>query len=170
MLMTYVMPDIVRVFTSRGADLPLLTRGLIVVSEALRAYGLAARRWRSALARARLAALAGGSGQSPALPPAAGARTAPPPASCTRVNSAQFSGTLATLVQSRVPLVEALAAAGAVTPRGVQWGVLDVANFPRLDGSWFAAPPSDHSCRFSTPSGVLRRSGGHGDGARPRRA
>ena len=36
LLMTYVMPDIVRVFTARGADLPLLTRGLIVVSEALR--------------------------------------------------------------------------------------------------------------------------------------
>ncbi len=34
----------------------------------------------------------------------------------TRVNSAQFTGTLATLVQSRVPLVEALAAAAAVTP------------------------------------------------------
>ena len=49
LLMTYVMPDIVRVFTARGADLPLLTRGLIVVSEALRSYGLAgaadARRW-----------------------------------------------------------------------------------------------------------------------------
>ena len=34
----------------------------------------------------------------------------------TRVNSAQFTGTLATLVQSKVPLVEALAAASAATP------------------------------------------------------
>ena len=42
MLMTYVMPDIIRVFTSRGADLPLLTRALIVFSEALRSYGIAA--------------------------------------------------------------------------------------------------------------------------------
>jgi general secretion pathway protein F len=34
----------------------------------------------------------------------------------TRINAARFSGTLATLVQSHVPLVEALAAAAAVTP------------------------------------------------------
>ncbi len=114
MLMTYVMPDIIRVFTSRGADLPLLTRALIVISEALSAYGLMAlaalaiaivvfRRWlrtpanrlslHRVLARNRLTARY-----------------------VTRVNSAQFTGTLATLVQSRVPLVEALAAAAAVTP------------------------------------------------------
>lgn len=114
MLMTYVMPDIIRVFTARGADLPLITRGLIVVSEAVRAWGLAAlvalalglfafRRWMRApanrvrvhrfLAENRLTARY-----------------------VTRVNSAQFTGTLATLVQSRVPLVEALAAASAVTP------------------------------------------------------
>ncbi len=114
LLMTYVMPDIIRVFTSRGADLPLVTRGLIVVSEALRAYGLAAllgaglalvaaQRWlarpANRLAFHRLLAT--------------GRLTA---RFVTRVNAAQFSGTLATLVQSRVPLVEALAAASAVTP------------------------------------------------------
>ncbi len=114
MLMTYVMPDIIRVFTSRGADLPLVTRGLIATSEGLRAYGLQAciaiaaavfvlRRWLAKganrlqfhrfLAQNRLTARF-----------------------VTRINSAQFSGTLATLVQSRVPLVEALAAAAAVTP------------------------------------------------------
>ncbi len=114
MLMTYVMPDIIRVFTARGADLPLLTRGLIAASEALRAYGLAAA---LALALAALAML----------------RWLARPANklrfhrflaqnrltsrfVTRVNAAQFSGTLATLVQSRVPLVEALAAAAAATP------------------------------------------------------
>lgn len=114
LLMTYVMPDIIRVFTSRGADLPLLTRGLIVLSEGLRAYGLAAllamalgllgfRRWlaapRNRLAFHRFLA------ENPVT-----ARFV------IRVNSAQFSGTLATLVRSHVPLVEALAAAGAATP------------------------------------------------------
>ena len=114
LLMTYVMPDIIRVFTSRGADLPLLTRGLITLSEGLRAYGLAAlllvglgilgfRRWlaapRNRLAFHRFLA------DNPAT-----ARFV------IRVNSAQFSGTLATLVRSHVPLVEALAAAGAATP------------------------------------------------------
>ena len=114
LLMTYVMPDIIRVFTSRGADLPLLTRALITASEGLRAYGpqaalalavgvFALRRWLARpanrlrfhrlLARGRL------TGRF-----------------VTRISAAQFSGTLATLVQSRVPLVEALAAAAAVTP------------------------------------------------------
>lgn len=114
MLMTYVMPDIVRVFTARGADLPLLTRGLIAFSEALRAWGplallaaalgvLGFRRWlaapRNRLAFHRFLA------RSPAS-----ARFV------TRSSAAQFSGTLATLVRSHVPLVEALAAAGAATP------------------------------------------------------
>lgn len=114
MLMTYVMPDIVRVFTSRGADLPLLTRGLIVISEALRAYGLIAvlgvllgalglRRWLAVPTnRLRFHRLLAQSRTTARF--------------VTRISAAQFSGTLATLVQSRVPLVEALAAASAVTP------------------------------------------------------
>jgi general secretion pathway protein F len=114
LLMTYVMPDIVRVFTSRGADLPLLTRGLIVLSEAVRSYGLIAllcfaigllayQRWLVVPAnRARVHRWL-----------AQGRLTA---RFVTRINAAQFSGTLATLVQSRVPLVEALTAASAVTP------------------------------------------------------
>lgn len=114
LLMTYVMPDIVRVFTARGTDLPLLTRGLIVASEAVRRYGLVAllalalaglglRRWLAAPAnRLRFHRLL-----------ARGRATA---GIVTRINSAQFTGTLATLVQSHVPLVEALSAAAAVTP------------------------------------------------------
>jgi general secretion pathway protein F len=113
-LMTYVMPDIVRVFTSRGADLPLLTRGLILVSEALRAWGLVGL---LALALALLGlqrwlAVRGNRLRFHRLL-AEGRATA---RLVSRINSAQFTGTLATLVQSRVPLVEALAAAGAVTP------------------------------------------------------
>lgn len=114
LLMAYVVPDIVRVFTSRGADLPLLTRALIAASAAVRAWGLAAllglalaalgfRRWLKAPANRlsfdRLLA--------------AGRLTA---RFVTRLNAAQFSGTLATLVRSRVPLMEALSAAAAVTP------------------------------------------------------
>jgi general secretion pathway protein F len=114
LLMTYVMPDIVRVFTSRGADLPLLTRILIAVSEALRAWGL--------IGAFALALAALGLQRWLAVPRnrlrfhrllAENRLTA---RLVRRINSAQFSGTLATLVQSRVPLIEALAAAGAVTP------------------------------------------------------
>jgi general secretion pathway protein F len=114
LLMAFVVPDIVRVFASRGADLPFITRALIAVSAGVRGYGLYAGlglavailgfgrwvqapanrlRWDGFLARARLTRKL-----------------------VQRMNAAQFAGTLATLVQSRVPLVEALVAAADVTP------------------------------------------------------
>jgi general secretion pathway protein F len=114
LVMAFVVPDIVRVFTSRGADLPLLTRALIATSAAVRDYGvvaaggcvaavLAAMRWLAVpanrqawhrrLAQGRLTAKLS-----------------------QRINGAQFAGTLATLVQSQVPLLEALQAAAGVVP------------------------------------------------------
>lgn len=114
LLMTFVVPDIVRVFTSRGTDLPILTRGLITVSAFVRDFGLylllasavsalvfarwlATRQnrqaWHRWLANFRLTKRL-----------------------VQRMNAAQFAGTLATLVQSRVPLLEALQAAADVTP------------------------------------------------------
>jgi general secretion pathway protein F len=114
LLMTYVMPDIVRVFTARGADLPLLTRGLIVVSEALRSHGLAGVLALGAAAIAWQRWLA-----VPGNRPRVHRYLAENRVSARlvrRISSAQFSGTLATLVQSRVPVVEALTAAAAVTP------------------------------------------------------
>ena len=114
LLLVYVVPDIVKVFVSRGAALPFLTRALIALSGGVARWGwlvalllllagIAARRWlaipanRLALDR-RLA-------------------TSRPFARFSRQhNAARFAGSLATLVQSGVPLVEALAAAAAVTP------------------------------------------------------
>jgi len=114
LLMAFVVPDIVRVFQSRGADLPFLTRALIAVSEFVRGSGavvglalvlglLGLSRWlvvprnrlvwHRYLAQGRLTARL-----------------------VQRSNAAQFAGTLATLVQSGVPLIEALAAAADVTP------------------------------------------------------
>ena len=114
LLMAFVVPDIVRVFTSRGTDLPFLTRALIAVSALVRGYGLYALaagvvagilwnrwlrnprnrlRWHRVLATGRLTAKL-----------------------VQRMNASQFAGTLATLVQSRVPLIEALVAAADVTP------------------------------------------------------
>ena len=114
LLLTYVVPDIVRAFVSRGADLPLLTRALIGLSDWINSYGLllvggialavlAARRWLATPAN-RLAFhrfLAKN-------PPSRGLSL--------RLNAAQFAGTLATLLQSGVPLMEALSAAANVTP------------------------------------------------------
>jgi general secretion pathway protein F len=114
LLMAFVVPDIVRVFTSRGTDLPFLTRALIAVSALVRSYGLYAAiaaiaavfgwnrwlqiprnrlRWHRLLAEGRLTAKL-----------------------VQRMNASQFAGTLSTLVQSRVPLLEALVAAADVTP------------------------------------------------------
>ncbi len=114
LLMVFVVPDIVKVFRDRGADLPLLTRALIALSEAIRALGLYAAaaialslaalnrwlrtpanrlRWHRALAQNRATRRL-----------------------VQRMNAAQFAGTLATLLLSRVPLLEALTAAADVTP------------------------------------------------------
>ncbi|HEX8302621.1 type II secretion system F family protein [Sphingomonas sp.] len=126
MLMVYVVPDIVRVFVSRGADLPLLTRMLIAISWFVQKFGLYAL-----FLLAVLALLA--------------ARWARVPANRLRLDrffserrpfrrfsrqlsAARFAGSLATLVGSAVPLVEALHAAAAVTPnRWVREKALGVA-------------------------------------------
>ena len=114
LLMAFVVPDIVRVFQTRGTVLPFLTRALISMSSFVRGYGLLAGlgltllllgfgRW-VRVPRNRMAvhqALAKGRLTSRLVQ---------------RSNAAQFAGTLATLVQSGVPLVEALAAAADVTP------------------------------------------------------
>lgn len=110
-LLTFVVPDIVRVFSSRGAELPLLTRALIVLSDGIGRYGLAGlagltlmilggvavlrapnrrRRWHRALTR---------------LPGVGGL--------VRQIAAAQYSATLATLTISNVPLAEALTASAA---------------------------------------------------------
>ncbi|HWK35537.1 type II secretion system F family protein [Sphingomonas sp.] len=114
LLMIYVVPDIVRVFVSRGAELPFLTRALIAMSSFLQHYGL----WLgiaivvSVLAFARWASI-----------PANRLRMdrffvehRPFRRFVRQHNAARFAGSLATLVESAVPLVEALQAAAAVTP------------------------------------------------------
>lgn len=114
MLLTYVVPDIARVFVNRGAELPLLTRCLIALSDFIRAWGwlvalgivgavIAARQWLRVPANKLT------------LDKFIASRW-PTKAFSRQLNSAQFAGTLATLVQSGVPLIQALNAAGAVTP------------------------------------------------------
>lgn len=113
-LLAFVVPDIVRVFSSRGAELPLLTRSLIALSDGIVRYGPAAalallvvaigavvllrapsrrRGWHRALTR---------------LPLVGGL--------VRQVSAAQYAATLATLVVSRVPLHDALVAAATTVP------------------------------------------------------
>ena len=114
MLMVFVVPDIVKVFMARGAALPLLTRVLIGVSGWVRTTGPTAAAlaavgvlslifWlRKAQNLQRLHRVLATSWLTRRL--------------VQRMNAAQFAGTLATLVQSGVPLVAALDAAGDATP------------------------------------------------------
>ncbi len=114
LLLIYVVPDIVRVFVSRGAALPLLTRLLIGLSGfvvhwgmavvvAILIAGIVARRWLAVPANhLRVDRLA--------------ATTRPFAAFSRQVNAARFAGSLATLVTSDVPLVEAIPTAAAVMP------------------------------------------------------
>jgi len=114
LLMAFVVPDIVRVFQTRGTDLPFLTRALIGVSAFVRGYGV--------LAGAGVALALLGFGrwmQTPRNRLAVHRRLALGRITARlvqRSNAAQFAGTLATLVQSGVPLIEALGAAADVTP------------------------------------------------------
>jgi general secretion pathway protein F len=114
LLMVFVVPDIVKVFRDRGADLPLLTRTLIAVSGAVRSYGvyaaaglamglIALTRWlQSPANRLILHRFVATNRLTRRL--------------SQRMNAAQFAGTLATLLLSQVPLAEALTAAADVTP------------------------------------------------------
>ncbi|MEG3179690.1 type II secretion system F family protein [Sphingomonas sp. LT1P40] len=114
LLLVYVIPDIVKVFVSRGTDLPLLTRVLITVSAFLQDYGL----------YILLAGLVGFLvfGRWAAVPDnrlkidRAFTERWPFKRFSRQINAARFAGSLATLVSSAVPLVDALHAAAAVTP------------------------------------------------------
>lgn len=114
LMLVYVVPDIVKVFVSRGAELPLLTRGLIGLSGFVQTWG-----WLVGLAV--LAAMVAGRQwlRVPAnrMTLARWIATRPPTRRFSRqLNAARFAGSLATLVNSDVPLVEAVQAAAAVTP------------------------------------------------------
>lgn len=138
LLMVYVVPDIVRVFISRGAELPFLTRALIAISGGLQSYGLII-----GIALVALVLLAGRWLRVPANRLRFDRRLATtwPFARFSRqYNAARFAASLATLVQSSVPLVDALNAAAAVTPnRHVREAALGVAARVREGASLQAA-------------------------------
>ncbi|MBN2971095.1 type II secretion system F family protein [Roseomonas aeriglobus] len=114
LLMIYIVPDIVRVFVSRGAELPFLTRALIAISAFLQNWGLALL-----LALLVLGLIVGRWLRVPANRLKLDrmfAERRPFKRFSRQHNAARFAGSLATLVESAVPLVEALQAAAAVTP------------------------------------------------------
>ena len=138
LLMVYVVPDIVKVFISRGATLPFLTRALIAISDGLQSYGL----------YILIALIVGGVLITQWLRVPANrlavdrmlTRTRPFARFSRQHNAARFAGSLATLVQSAVPLVDALNASAAVTPnRHVREAAIGVARRVREGSSLHAA-------------------------------
>lgn len=108
-LLVYVVPDIVKVFTSRGADLPVLTRSLISISDFISDYGLVVLAGIGGLGVLVAWLLA-----KPAIRLRFDrwlARAWPMRYFVLKSAAVQFAGTLATLTVSRVPLTEALEAA-----------------------------------------------------------
>jgi general secretion pathway protein F len=133
-LLGYVVPDVVRVFVDSGQTLPALTRGLILLSELVKAWGALVivlavlgviafrralrnddlrRRWHAFLLR---------------LPLIGGLIAA--------TETARFASTLAILVRSGVPLVEALAiGAEVVSNRIIRTDVANATQRVREGGS-----------------------------------
>ena len=124
-LLTFVVPDIVRIFTSRGAQLPALTRALITVSDWITTWGGVAAvmflsMFAGGLALLRQPKIRLSWDRWLTLAPLISGLVL-------RLNAAQFSGTLSTLVQSGVPLVDALnAAAGTVPNRFIREKVVQI--------------------------------------------
>lgn len=113
-LLTFVVPDIVRVFTSCGAELPLLTRSLIAVSDFINTWGLLVLGGIASLGFVGAALL-----RQPAIRLRWDrflSRSVLTRGFSLKTNAVQFAGTLATLTVSRVPLVEALTAATQTIP------------------------------------------------------
>ncbi len=106
-LLIFVLPDIVRVFAARGADLPPLTKLMIGLSDALSQHGLLLS---SLVGIIWIAAMFG------LRHPASkhfGHRVLWRSGLARQATVVQFSGTLATLTQSGVTLADALPAACA---------------------------------------------------------
>ncbi|MEF8792651.1 type II secretion system inner membrane protein GspF [Thiohalorhabdus sp.] len=141
-LLTYVVPEVVRVFEHTDQALPALTRGLIATSDLLRAY------WPHLVTALAAAAVAGALAlRRPAIRyrwhalilrlPLIGhlART---------INAARVARTLAILTESGVPLLEALTIGGRVVRNrpireAVEQAAVSVREGGRLHGALAAS-------------------------------
>ncbi|WCD82194.1 GspF family T2SS innner membrane protein variant XcpS [Pseudomonas sp. TUM22785] len=133
-LLGYVVPDVVRVFIDSGQTLPLLTRGLIALSDLVKHWGwLAALLAIAAFIGARVALReeairARWHGLVLRIPLVGGLVRA--------TDTARFASTLAILTQSGVPLVEALGiGAEVIANRVIRTDVILAAQKVREGGS-----------------------------------
>ena len=113
-LLAVVVPDVVKVFTRTGNELPPLTAGLIAVSDFLNQYGLVV-----VLLLCCGFLLFSSAYRKPAFRKSVDHWIVDFPLSrkiSRGLNAARFAGTLSILSRSGVPLVEGLAIAGSVMP------------------------------------------------------
>lgn len=137
-LLVFLLPDIVRVFAARGAELPPLTKVMIGLSDILSQHALILGGFLSALCagaiyllrlpevRHRLHALLWRSGLA------------------RQVTISQFTGTLATLTQSGVPLVEALSSASATVSNQAAREILQQITLDVRDGASLSRALAQH--------------------------
>lgn len=111
-LLTYVVPDIIEVFVKQGQELPVLTRGLLVMSDFLMQYGIFLAIILAAIFFAFRMALRK---ETNRLRFHRSLLHMPGISGMTRgVNTARYASTLSILTTSGVPLVEAMRIAGEV--------------------------------------------------------
>lgn len=128
-LLTFLLPDIVRVFAARGADLPPLTKLMIGISDFL--TGNAALVIGGAFTLITVGAVASRHPMTQRV-----CHTALWHSGLARqMTIVQFSGTLATLTQSGVPLAEALSSATATVGNSAARGILSDVTRDVRDGA-----------------------------------
>ncbi|MGZ2256655.1 type II secretion system F family protein [Roseobacter sp. A03A-229] len=138
-LLVFVVPDIVRVFASRGADLPTLTRGLIAVSDGLLLW------WPWMLASL---AVIGTAASHMLRRPAARLtwhQTLLRVPLVRQGAALQFAGTLATLTQSGVALDDALAAAARTVGNLAYRAIVEQVSTAVRDGAALSQAMAQHS-------------------------
>ncbi|WP_298914523.1 type II secretion system F family protein [uncultured Roseobacter sp.] len=158
-LLVFVVPDIVRVFTSRGADLPGLTLVLIALSDGILIW------WPHLIAGLLAAAFAIWRAlQVPRLH-MTWHRISLRTRLVRQIAATQFAGTLATLTQSGVSLDDALAAAsGTVSNLAYRATLTEVSNAVR-DGAALSQALSSHG--IFSPMMITMVASGEAGGSLP---
>lgn len=159
-LLVFVVPDIVRVFASRGAELPALTRGLIALSESLIS-------WWPWIIVSLIAALTGiwRALQVPKV--RMGWHRVLLRTRLTRqIAAAQFAGTLATLTQSGVTLNDALEASIGTVGNLAYKDTLRAVSAAVRDGAALSQAMANHD--IFSPMMITMVASGEAGGALPR--
>ncbi|WP_300019261.1 type II secretion system F family protein [uncultured Roseobacter sp.] len=158
-LLMFVVPDIVRVFARRGAELPGLTRALIALSDGLLVWWP----WMLGLLSLMAGAVWQALRQTAARQRLHQALLRMP--LVRQIAAVQFSGTLATLTQSGVALDDALAAAARTVSNLTYRGILSQVTTAVRDGTALSQAMARH--RVFSPVMITMVASGEAGGSLP---